>query len=48
MLKKTGEGMYANTSNKIIEKLQNKPSRWKVFDPEEEGSDVDSEGNIKV
>ena len=47
---KTGEGQYKNSSNKsIVEKLQAKPSRWRVLDPENDGeSDIDSDGNIKI
>ena len=50
MVKQTGEGMYANTSNQsIVAKLQAKQSRWKVLNPEEDQeSDVDSDGNIKI
>ena len=50
IVQKTGEGMYKNTSNQaILAKLQNKPSRWKVLNPEEDQeSDMDSDGNIKI
>ena len=42
--------MYQNKSNQsILAKLQNKPSRWKVLNPEEDNeSDMDSDGNIKI
>ena len=50
MIQKTGENQYNNTSNKaIIEKLQNKQSKWKVLDPEnDDESEIDSDGNIKI
>lgn len=49
MLAQTGLDNINSSNKRIIDKLHSKEKKWKVLNPDEDNeSDLDSEGNIKI